>query len=138
MSYTGYSKRGIHVMTYYDSNDYYAFSINTIRDSPSDQLTDNVILEIAKRVPHGKCHDLGVRLGFADTEVDNLLYRYQRDVEQVSRELLMGWKTCHGSGSVEKERLRVHLELTGLRSLAALLQPEASNKDSSRPIHAGS
>ena len=100
-------------------------------------LTDDVILEIAKGVPPGKCHDLGVRLGFPDTDIDTLISKHEWDIDEVSREVLMGWKTCHGSGPAVKRRLSVHLESIGLESLAAHLTPMCSPQTSPRPLAPG-
>ena len=94
----------------------------------ADRQFEATILDIARRVPHDKYHELANNLGFEYNYADSVLATKCKDYVQASATLLMEWKAKHGSGPLQKAELKRILESTEIGAVAAALDTEQTQR----------
>ena len=77
-----------------------------IRIPSAKNLTDEVILEMARTVHYECLSDLGAKLGFTLVEVDNIKHEHMKNIRKTVEKLLMSWKTKNGDGPEQMANLR--------------------------------
>ena len=96
-----------------------------------DVLSDEIIMELAREVPHDKFDVLGVKLDKSWTSVDNTLHRHGKDTAKAATEIMMAWKTKNGAGLEQAKQLKVILDKAELRYLSTKLASEITKSASS-------
>ena len=81
-------------------------------------VSDSTLQELANNFPHGKYHQLCLKLGVATNKAQNRLVKHSNDYEKAVIELLMEWK--NQTGGYKKPLIEV-LRKSGAGGLVSIL-----------------